>query len=602
MFNQQQPPPPQHSPPNLPPAKRPRFEGSQSSTLNAGSQNTNRTVSNMTTPGRAGGSSSTDAHTRGTPLRGRGGSSGIGGGANIGMMRGVSNVGGRGGRGSSNRGSHGSNQMGGHRGGRGGWHGQNGRRGGGSRGRGTGFSHSSHVREGGNSKFNIAAIDKDRSGKKEESRQTLTDFRIAGLEIECLDWKWGSCSTGHDSKDHTDESKKDEADTSALVLADGVEEIEFGSAIKKATEQASKEESSATEPQSTNESDMNGVTQAVDSGPAVPAMTSPPRIRIYFNTPVSFEDFQSKDSATGLPSLNRAKRKMSEEAEGEKGPRTRTKLNPSPDVEDDHIESRKKTVDGEKDRGSAAPSVDISATASVSGRTDDERDWLMEAIAHDGEVVEEPNAEDLRHESGKEAKVTHDEEQDNLSAVDVEGLLKADHSEDIELSFQPDLSSKHDQLFSSTDDSQALSTQTTAVESIEESSLAGSKNEVKLEPHHSDVVLSSGHDPEPPASPASQDNSCQQLLSQSINGTSNVNSQDSIGEKSPSSPRRLLSPNRVSISYASGARRILIDAQIVETVKIWRGVGKIEIILSLERQGDLNFKGLVVSRYPISFR
>jgi 20S proteasome subunit alpha 6 len=564
---------------------------------------------------------------------------GIGGGPSIGMMRGgvLNNAGSRGVRGGhvpSGRGSHPQGQPGGHRGGRGGWHNQNNhnRRGapGGGRGRGSGFAHANHSRDGGVARFNGPSTlgDKERPGKKEEVRQTLTDFRIVGLEIESLKWRWGSCT----SSENVDSSKVAEpvkngtetiTDDSRLALIDGVEEIEFGSALQETADASAAPEAPVLPPK-VESLPKTPVESSKDSrsplpGPPAP---SPPRIRIYFNTPASLDDSQPKPvNGISNVSANRAKRKLSVEEE-EEGRRRRTKLNPTSEAEEASRDTQSKAGDVEKDRDSVAPSVDMSATASVSGRTEDESDWLMEAIGRDTEATEDGNQDESAHQS-----TGHD----RVGDVEVEGdtdgeFTDANHvKEDLGLSNDADTISfevptgladtgnQEQATLSSGDEEKELpAPTTTSIQPIDglPASQISAAEEGPLLPQDS------GPEPEPPASPVSQSTS-QQSLSQTLHSSggslaSPSNSQATTlaassqipgltNKETVSSQHRLPSPNRVSISYASGARRLLIDAQVVEAMKIWRGQGRIEVLLSLERQGDSDLKGLLVSTARLSY-
>ncbi|KAF8592466.1 hypothetical protein K439DRAFT_13551 [Ramaria rubella] len=672
MFHQQ-PPQPQHSPPHLPPAKRPRFEGPSiphptsitsghgTSGHAMGRSGINAVPGGFSNSPRGGGPSSGPG-SRGGPPRGRGGAMGIGGGPSIGMMRGgiLNNAGtrgGRGGHGPNGRGSHSGGQSGGHRGGRGGWHSQSNhnRRGatGGSRGRGSGYAHTNHARDGGGiAKFNApgSLTEKDRSGKKEEIRQTLTDFRIIGLEIESLDWRWGSCNiTSSDTKDE-DNSKVPQPtkgdteavdDDSKLTLTDGVEEIVFGSAIKDTEKGCDTEEV----PEPLAKTDSMAGTASEELGkdshtPAGPPPPSPPRIRIYFNTPPSLEESQPKNTTNGTLSTNsnRAKRKMSEEEEEEEeeGRRRRTKLNPTSEPEELSVEPQIILGDTEKDRDSVAPSVEMSATASVSGRTEDEGDWLMEAIGHDPEppedIAQESSTQQDRDEDDVDAEgeddpdaeladVNHVKEHLDLPTDAPSSLESATNTTDAMNEDQTLLNDEHESqdtvVHVETSFLEVLPA-THPLPNLEEDTVV-TPIEVVLNPSTAsamtDLPADTGPEPEPPASPVSQSTS-QQSLSQTLNSSggsfssmaSPSNSQTTTlitpsqipglnMSETPSSEYKLPSANRVSISYASGARRLLIDAQIVETMKIWRGQGRIEILLSLERECEFDLKGLIAETY-----
>ena len=58
---------------------------------------------------------------------------------------------------------------------------------------------------------------------------------------------------------------------------------------------------------------------------------------------------------------------------------------------------------------------------------------------------------------------------------------------------------------------------------------------------------------------------------------------------------KTLSANRLAISYASASRRILIDAVIVDQIRIFRKEHRIEIDFNIEKGNDSEIKGIVVS-------
>jgi len=53
------------------------------------------------------------------------------------------------------------------------------------------------------------------------------------------------------------------------------------------------------------------------------------------------------------------------------------------------------------------------------------------------------------------------------------------------------------------------------------------------------------------------------------------------------------SANRLSISYANGLRRLVIDADIVEKLQVFRAESRIEVAMTVERVSD-GFKGILV--------
>lgn len=57
---------------------------------------------------------------------------------------------------------------------------------------------------------------------------------------------------------------------------------------------------------------------------------------------------------------------------------------------------------------------------------------------------------------------------------------------------------------------------------------------------------------------------------------------------------RTPSANRLSISYAGGNRRMVVDAEVVESLKVFRQEGRIEVIMNIDRQGDDGLKGILL--------
>lgn len=83
-----------------------------------------------------------------------------------------------------------------------------------------------------------------------------------------------------------------------------------------------------------------------------------------------------------------------------------------------------------------------------------------------------------------------------------------------------------------------------------------------------------------------------------------------VGESSLQTGKtRTLSANRLAISYASASRRILIDAKIVDTLRVFRKEHRIEVGFNVEEGDESEIKGIIVStphcpfdaRIPIKF-
>lgn len=88
------------------------------------------------------------------------------------------------------------------------------------------------------------------------------------------------------------------------------------------------------------------------------------------------------------------------------------------------------------------------------------------------------------------------------------------------------------------------------------------------------------HLPEPPASNSSQ-------------------SGQSGGDGPETKPLRVPSANRLSISYASGQRRLVVDAEAVDELKIFRKEGRIEITVSIVSDGE-ELRGILVCLHLLS--
>lgn len=524
--------------------------------------------------------------------------------------------GGGGGRGGSH-GSRGGQVGGGHRGNRGNWHapGHGRRAGGGStnasaKGRGGSFLHSGAARQ--NGPMNTS--EKERSnGKREEPKQTLTDFKIIGLEIENMLWKWGVCNSD-DSKAFSGEQIEGESkvmsasktditiDEPNLELSDRVEEIEFGAALKE------KEEKITSSPSATS----NHVSAAVvRTGKAVKSSSStsqsPPRIRIYFNTPFVTDDVQRSNVGNGVVP-NRPKRRMPADDKDEvedDGRRIRAKLNPT--FEEPMLEPP--VVDGNKDRDSAPPSIDASATST---RTEDEGDWLMEAIAKDGDGSEEHMPPEQVQESEENScdvigevestteppALIHVEDDDTNfennadlnfveEIVDEEIHLDSEHVEETDpilvSQIEPPPSSVPSAV-DPTEDCTQLQVEDIAHIAEDEFVLGGD-----LEPPDSPTSQERGHSLSQTLHSSSSSSTVVSTHAPSIQPASSLTSAD--GEKK----RRIPSANRISVLYASGMRRLAIDSEVVEVMKIWRGQGRIEVFLRLEREGETELKGIFVS-------
>lgn len=96
------------------------------------------------------------------------------------------------------------------------------------------------------------------------------------------------------------------------------------------------------------------------------------------------------------------------------------------------------------------------------------------------------------------------------------------------------------------------------------------------------------HLPEPPASPTS--NTLLSTSSTSTYGESPSQTQVKADVKAVRTP----SANRLSISYAGGNRRLVVDAEVVEHLKVFRHDGRIEVRMNITKEGEDSLKGILV--------
>ncbi|KAK1227430.1 hypothetical protein PQX77_009577 [Marasmius sp. AFHP31] len=94
-------------------------------------------------------------------------------------------------------------------------------------------------------------------------------------------------------------------------------------------------------------------------------------------------------------------------------------------------------------------------------------------------------------------------------------------------------------------------------------------------PHANDME----HLPEPPASPMS--NTFVSTSSSSTYGE-NMSQHSSSDKKHPRTP----SANRISISYAGGDRRLIIDSEVCDSMKIHRSEGRIEVQMKIKHDDE----------------
>ncbi|KAL4075707.1 hypothetical protein J3A83DRAFT_4369948 [Scleroderma citrinum] len=122
----------------------------------------------------------------------------------------------------------------------------------------------------------------------------------------------------------------------------------------------------------------------------------------------------------------------------------------------------------------------------------------------------------------------------------------------------------------------------------ENASQPGGDTQVTLE---SDKTITQDNDhehlPEPPASPASNT-----LLSTSSSST--YSDSTHVPTNVTTKKGRVPSANRLSISYAAGTKRLVIDAEVVQYLRVYRAEGRIEVCITLEKAGDDEMNGVLI--------
>lgn len=227
------------------------------------------------------------------------------------------------------------------------------------RGRGQGHASTRASRQDGSTSFgNRDASQFASSGKKDENRRTLTDFKIVGLEMPELGWSWGVLPSP---------IKAEEKEVAASLL-DPSPEV-------KDEEMGTDKLAGVGTPKSETAPVAEAADVKTDASQEQSSSSTPPpsRIRIYFHTPVSPDDshpIPHNSSYTAPPDTRKGKRKKLEDDDGDAEEGRERPPPPRSSQMDDNVSV---DMDG-VGRGSAAPS--LAETAS-------EGDWLMAAIAED---------------------------------------------------------------------------------------------------------------------------------------------------------------------------------------------------------------------------
>ncbi|KAH9912704.1 uncharacterized protein B0H18DRAFT_1052608 [Fomitopsis serialis] len=485
------------------------------------------------------------------------------------------------------------------------------------------------------------------SGKKEENRRTLTDFKVVGLEISELSWSWSVAKS-----DAADAPVKTEDVPISISSTAGAGAQSTGDSPVKTEPVAATPDAPATGAAS-GSGDVSGPSQAsaIKSEPTAILPPPPSRVRIYFHTPVTADDSHliSSNAPYAQPSTSRkGKRKKLEDDDGDledgRGPPP-----PAPHSSEMGHEHDVASVDGTETafgRDSVAPSVEETAS---------EGDWLMAAIGG-----EEGEGEGRAMKMATNAEG----EYDNSGYDDVQGEGHDEYHMGGDEGAHDSGEQQHDDHAPSAEQGGM---------SVDSQAAPGPDNAVPSGPNASSEAgdpsgnAVNGSAPAPssasPGIPASADSASMSSAIGPTNTSPNGDAQagvaplqatnslistvpdtDAQGQNlereatAPGSPSmdqtqptddapyqgdessfsnagpyapdpsssqaskagRVASANRLSAAYAGGTRRMVIDAEIVDSLKVFRAEARIEACINVERDDAGGYKGIMMEAYSES--
>ncbi|KAH9921476.1 uncharacterized protein BXZ73DRAFT_91760 [Epithele typhae] len=482
-----------------------------------------------------------------------------------------------------------------------------------SRGRGQGYQHSTRGGRhesgalGGHNSFSASSSFTSGGGKKDENKRTLTDFKIVGLKIPELSWTWEP-AVKEEAKPVETPAVAPSTEGTAPAIADG-SSIGTDAAVVVASAPALPPAPASDE--STVKAELE-------------ALIPPPpssRVRMYFHTPASY--------AAALPNARKGKRKKLEDDDGdyEDG---RGAPPPPPGMDGSDYDGA--------GRDSVAPSV---------AETASDGDWLMAAIGEEegegGENLHVSEVENFVQHGDADGDYGNEYAQgDGDHAMGDEDAQGSDVGPDDEhyQSFPPEgvhdspenppLVNGHGHAADVPSGSQQP-LEGIAVPAVSQAD----SNETSQEPISS-APLPSQEIPQPldapssappeacseSAAPAAADSTAaphplqatetrrdsaytptvfdgEHLQDEGFEATQPVDQYSAdpaegtpttatlLGEKVPSA-------NRLSVSYAGATRRLVIDAEAVPNLKVFRTEGRIEVTVSLAVDERGGFKGIAM--------
>lgn len=454
-------------------------------------------------------------------------------------------------------------------------------------------------------------------GKKEENKRTLTDFKIVGLEIPELEWSWGVLPSPPAVKTEPVDSVpnisvKDEVVVDDKSALKGTPAGDVQDSQAEASAQVT-EVAEGAETQKTAESQAAASSAAVDvNGASQP----PSRMRIYFDTPVTADDSKPIPHSTGgayvdSASERKGKRKKLEDDDG--------------DLEEGRGRPPPPRMTMNDDRSSVSGSVVPSAS-----ETSGEKDWLMAAIVDGDEEAQaaaelQPHGEEEVDGGEHVLPGDHDaegEDGDFDTDADAEGEVEVlvDDGGAPTSSDAPESPEKGSSVVNGGDHDAPVAPVSPDITSTsrDDSLFEATEEQSSDQPDSNDARVDGAESPGEQAKPKSLHAASADPTLLIVEDTEFAEHEQETqfvdnGEyeqETQQAPESLISPaedshppvvqeenlpsaNRLSISYASGNRRLVVDAEVVSSLKLHRKAGRIEVVIDLTKS-QRGIKGVLV--------
>ncbi|KAF8324468.1 uncharacterized protein EI90DRAFT_3157376 [Cantharellus anzutake] len=443
------------------------------------------------------------------------------------------------------------------------------------------------------------------SRREESSKKTLTDFRVIGVDCPLLGWAWGT------------------------VIAQG--DMDNSEAKSTRGSRAASPNSAAPEVGTESHAPSIHVVQSIAKPSQIKTSTESSRIRIYFNSPVELED---KPSQVYAPDRSRGGKRKKEADDGEPQESGKRKKEDPDCGENFPIPTKIQQQDslflnpaslhnplalpGQESFPRSTFHESPSGIGAKRKATDDENTSVAEQINTAEPVSGEQEAEteyagsprrgDQHYYEGAPPSI-HSLEMDENDDPIPESQVVTEPAYDDEQNpvigpvspMTESSEQKQDELEAAALLSESAASRTgTDGQGVEEEHAPGARTPEhgnfpteKIDPH-SDVGLTAEDEEDETLQEETQPiESTDASFALSVQSagmfpTAAMAPTDGVTTPAPSviCPVKPPSPNRISISYAGSSRRLVLDAEIIQHVKIYRAEGKIEVSFVLERYED----------------